>query len=343
MRTADFHYDLPARLIAQQPARPRDASRLLCLDKVSGQLLDDHFHAITRHLRPNDVLVFNDTEVIAARLFGQKPSGGQVEILIERILGEDRAEVQIKASKPVKPGTTLILKDAPGRFTVQRRIGPFYELTTQAGESVKALLNRAGHVPLPPYIKRTATPADAECYQTVYARRPGAVAAPTAGLHFTSALLRRIRGQGCRLAYLTLHVGAATFQPLKVADIRDHRMHAEWFAISEETAEVINETKASGGRVIAVGTTSLRSLEAASTAAGQVKAMQAETDIFIYPGFGFKVVDALITNFHLPESTLLMLVSAFASQEAIRCAYAHAIARQYRFFSYGDAMFIGEF
>ncbi|MGI9229978.1 MAG: tRNA preQ1(34) S-adenosylmethionine ribosyltransferase-isomerase QueA [Gammaproteobacteria bacterium] len=340
MRPSDFHFDLPAELIAQQPVEPRDASRMLCLDRVSGALVDRRFRDIGDYLRPDDLLVFNDTRVIPARLFGHKDSGGRVEILIERVLTESHCLAQIRASKSPGAGTRIDIQATDTSVTVTGRRGQFYELETRAGQTVQALLEEAGHIPLPPYITRPDTPTDRARYQTVYARHPGAVAAPTAGLHFTAELLRDIEANRCRATYITLHVGAGTFQPVRVEDIRSHKMHSEWFAISDAAAFAIRAAKAAGGRVIAVGTTSLRSLEAAADADGQVQAVQGETDIFIYPGYRFKAVDALITNFHLPESTLLMLVAAFAGKDRIMRAYDHAIAERYRFFSYGDAMFI---
>ena len=335
----DFDFPLPPELIAQQPACARTASRLL---HVEGDRLDDlAFTDVPGLLRAGDLLVFNDTRVIKARFFGQKATGGQVEVLLERIVDARHALAQVRASKSPKPGTTLRLADAFD-IDVGERAGEFFRLALPDAEvrDFWQLAEAFGQLPLPPYITHSAADFDAERYQTVYARHPGAVAAPTAGLHFDDALLAQLRQQGIDTAFLTLHVGAGTFQPVRVNNIHEHHMHSECFEIPAATVEAIARTRARGGRVIAVGTTSLRALESAADGLGNVKTGSAETAIFITPGYRFQVVDRLITNFHLPRSTLLMLVSAFAGQSCIRRAYAHAIAQGYRFFSYGDAMLL---
>jgi S-adenosylmethionine:tRNA ribosyltransferase-isomerase len=329
----DFDFDLPPHLIAQHPLPERTASRLL---HVAGDTLRDlAFGDIERLLARGDLLVFNDTRVLKARLLGAKPSGGRVEALIERVVEPTLALAMVRTSHKPQPGAVFIFDDA--RATVEGRRGEFFLL--RFDEDVGAIMERVGHVPLPPYIEHADAAEDAERYQTVYAARPGAVAAPTAGLHFTRDLIDRLRARGVELATLTLHVGAGTFQPVRARDLSEHRMHSEWFDIGEATAAAVNRARADRRRVIAVGTTSLRALESAGRD-GVLRAGAAETDIFITPGFRFRIVDGLVTNFHLPRSTLLMLVSAFAGIERIRGAYAHAIARQYRFFSYGDAMFL---
>ncbi|ATE62421.1 tRNA preQ1(34) S-adenosylmethionine ribosyltransferase-isomerase QueA [Thauera sinica] len=332
----DFDYTLPPELIAQAPLPERSASRLLVVD--DGRLADRRFADLPEFVRPGDLLVFNDTRVIHARLHGVKESGGQIEVLVERAIGPHEALAQVRASKPPKAGSRLRLADAFDA-TVLGRVGEFYHLRFPDGDEVHALLERHGKLPLPPYIQRAAGDDDESRYQTVFAREPGSVAAPTAGLHFDDAILARLAGCGARCAWLTLHVGAGTFQPVRVDDLGEHRMHRERYVIPQETADAIAATRAAGGRVIAVGTTSLRALEAAAQD-GPLEAGSEETEIFILPGFRFQVADALVTNFHLPRSTLLMLVSAFAGLETIRHAYAHAVAGRYRFFSYGDAMFL---
>ncbi len=336
MRRQDFHFDLPPGLIAQHPAAERAASRLLLLDGADGAVRDLAFLELPGLLRRGDLLVFNDTRVIPARLFGRKESGGRVEVLVERLLDERRVLAHVRASKSPKPGTQLRLEEALEVATLGRD-GDLFELRFPG--PVLELLKRHGRMPLPPYIEREAAGADAERYQTVYARREGAVAAPTAGLHFDQAMLERLAGQGVERAFVTLHVGAGTFQPVRADDIRDHVMHHEYLEVPAETCAAIAATRKRGGRVVAVGTTVVRSLESAARS-GQLQPFQGETDIFIYPGYEFRVVDALITNFHLPESTLLMLVCAFAGYEATMNAYRHAVAQRYRFFSYGDAMFV---
>ena len=337
----DFDYTLPAELIAQSPLAERSASRLLIVTPNSGEapvLADAVFTDLPDLVQPGDLFVFNDTRVIHARLHGVKDSGGQAEVLIERAIGPHEALAQVRASKSPKSGARLRLADA---FDVEvlGRVGEFFHLRFPAGEDLLALLERHGKLPLPPYIQRAAGEADESRYQTVYARELGSVAAPTAGLHFDDALLARIAERGAKCAWLTLHVGAGTFQPVRVDDLGEHQMHRERYVIPQETVDAIAATRAAGGRVIAVGTTSMRALEAAAQD-GPLEAGSGETEIFILPGFHFQVVDALITNFHLPKSTLMMLVSAFAGMDTIRRTYAHAIEQRYRFFSYGDAMFI---
>jgi S-adenosylmethionine:tRNA ribosyltransferase-isomerase len=338
LRKSDFHYDLPATLIAQTPLAERSASRLLCLNAVNGHIEDRFFADLPSLLRCGDLLVFNDTRVIPARLFGVKDTGGRIELLIERALDDQRALAQCRSSKPPKPGQQLRLAgDVQARVVM--RHGEFYEVEFEITEPLVQVLERIGHIPLPPYITRPDAREDRERYQTVFAQTPGAVAAPTAGLHFDTAMLVRLDQMGVERAFVTLHVGAGTFQPMRVDDIAQHRMHAEWLTLSADTAERINTAKAQGRRVIAVGTTVVRALETAVRQGG-VRQFAGETRIFIFPGHRFQVVDALITNFHLPESTLLMLVCAFAGTEHVLNAYRHAVAEGYRFFSYGDAMFV---
>jgi S-adenosylmethionine:tRNA ribosyltransferase-isomerase len=335
----DFDFHLPPERIAQHPAADRTASRLLEL--TTGQPLDRQFVDLPGFIKPGDLLVFNDTRVIKARLLGQKDSGGQIEVMIERIVDRHHAVAQIRASKSPKPGSRIILENAFS-LTVTGRTGEqaeFFALELSDDGDLYTLIEQHGHLPLPPYITHSAESDDETRYQTVYARNLGAVAAPTAGLHFDEAMLAKLTASGAELAWLTLHVGAGTFQPVRVHDISEHRMHSESFEIPQSTVDAIARTRARGGRVIAVGTTSLRSLEAAAQN-GEILAGPAETDIFITPGYAFRVVDLLVTNFHLPKSTLLMLVSAFAGSATIRNAYAHAVANHYRFFSYGDAMLL---
>ena len=336
MRLSDFAFDLPDELIARHPLAERRASRLLCLDGPSGALSDRHFADLLDYLRPGDVMVFNNTRVIPARLFGRKETGGQLEVLVERVLDEYRVLAHIRSSKSPKPGSRILL-DGEGSAEMVARHDALFEL--RFAEPVLPLLDRVGHMPLPPYIDRPDEEADRERYQTVYAKRQGAVAAPTAGLHFDQALLQAIADKGVSTAEVTLHVGAGTFQPVRVERIEDHVMHQEWLEVGPEVVAAVEQCKARGGRVIAVGTTSVRSLESAARD-GQIKPFTGDTDIFLYPGKTFHVVDALVTNFHLPESTLLMLVSAFAGYPETMAAYAAAVAGGYRFFSYGDAMFI---
>ena len=336
----DFDFPLPPELIAQYPAAERSGSRML---HVCGQrLADRQFADLPALLAAGDLLVFNDTRVIKARFFGHKESGGQVEVLLERIVDATHAIAQIRASKSPRPGTRLRLADAFEVVVTGRAgaSGEFFALETVDRNSLWELAERYGKLPLPPYIAHPADGADETRYQTVYAREPGAVAAPTAGLHFDEAMLATLRAQGVNTAFLTLHVGAGTYQPVRVDKIADHRMHSERFEIPQTAADAIAATRAAGGRVVAVGTTSLRALESAGNDDGTVRPGAAETDIFIAAGYRFRVVDRLITNFHLSKSTLLMLVSAFAGYDAIRAAYAHAVAERYRFFSYGDAMLL---
>jgi len=338
MRLDDFDYELPQELIAQTPAAERGASRLLHLDGVSGAISERAFRDIVELVVPGDVMVFNDTRVIKARLSGQKASGGKVEVLVERVLAGDQALAQVRASHAPREGAELVLADAV-RVTVLERRGGFYTLRFANCSDVYALLERYGSVPLPPYIAHAPDMFDETRYQTVYAREPGAVAAPTAGLHFDEALLDVLKRRGVAVTHVTLHVGAGTFQPVRVTDISEHRMHSEWYHVPQATVDAVAAARAQGGRVLAVGTTSLRALETAG-AGGTLRAGRGDTNLFIVPGFVFRVVDRLLTNFHLPKSTLLMLVSAFAGIDNIRSAYRHAVEQRYRFFSYGDAMLI---
>jgi S-adenosylmethionine:tRNA ribosyltransferase-isomerase len=336
MRVTDFHFDLPETLIARHPLAERRASRLLQLDGPSGALRHGHFIELLEQLRSGDLMVFNNTRVIPARLFGQKASGGRLEILVERVLDQYRVLAHVRASKSPKPGSSILIEGG-GEAEMVARHDALFEL--RFAEPVLPLLERVGHMPLPPYIDRPDDEADRERYQTVYAQKAGAVAAPTAGLHFDDELLAAIRAKGVDIAFVTLHVGAGTFQPVRVERIEDHHMHSEWLEVGEDVVEAVSACRARGGRVVAVGTTSVRSLETAARD-GQLKPFSGDTDIFIYPGRPFHVVDALVTNFHLPESTLLMLVSAFAGYAETMAAYREAVAQGYRFFSYGDAMFI---
>lgn len=338
MRKSDFNYSLPQELVAQYPASPRTASRLLHLDGASGEYRDMKFADLPALLRAGDLLVFNDTRVIPARLFGRKDSGGRIEVLIERLLDAHRVLAQVRASKPPQPGQKLTL-EGDITVTVRSRDSEFYELAFDADKPVLDILERVGHVPLPPYIGRADETLDRERYQTVYARQRGAVAAPTAGLHFDEAMLGRLQDMGVDSAFVTLHVGAGTFQPLRVGDIREHRMHKEYLRVPPEVCDKINAAKKEGRRVVAVGTTVVRALETAARG-GRVNAFEGETDIFIYPGYRFQIVNALLTNFHLPESTLLMLVCAFGGMENVLKVYRHAVEQKYRFYSYGDAMFV---
>lgn len=338
MQRSDFHFDLPDELIAQHPLEQRSASRLLCLDGVSGRIDDRQFADLPDLLQAGDLLVFNDTAVIPARLYGAKQSGGKVEILIERILDARRVVAHVRASKSPKPDSLITLVD-DSQLRVLGRQGDLFELMLLGDVPVLEKLDAIGHIPLPPYIARPDTAHDQQRYQTVYARHKGAVAAPTAGLHFDEALLQRLQQQGVQQAFVTLHVGAGTFQPVRADDIREHRMHAEVVEVTQSVCDHIARVRQQGGRVIAVGTTAVRCLESAARN-GVLQPYAGDTDIFIYPGYQFQVVDALITNFHLPESTLLMLVSAFAGYDHTMAAYGHAVQQGYRFFSYGDAMFI---
>lgn len=342
MKTSDFHFDLPEELIARYPAAQRDQSRLLVLNGQSGALQHKGFKDLVSFVESGDLLVFNNTRVIPGRLYGRKESGGKLELLIERVTGERTALAHIRASKSPKAGSRLHLLRASGdepraSCTMRGRQGELFELDFE--EPLLPLLAAIGHMPLPPYIDRADEALDEERYQTVYADKPGAVAAPTAGLHFTPEILQKLANKGVNTAYVTLHVGAGTFQPVRVADIREHHMHSEYLEVEESVCDAIKQTRERGGRVIAVGTTSVRSLETASRS-GQIEPYAGESDIFIYPGYRFRSVDILLTNFHLPESTLIMLVSAFAGRDNVLKAYAQAIAERYRFFSYGDAMLV---
>ena len=337
MQRSDFHYELPPTLIAQHPLAERSASRLLTLDGVSGTLADRGFRDLPALLQPGDLLVFNDTKVVPARLYGRKETGGAVEFLVERILDARTALVHARASKPWRSGMRVLFSDGVEARMLERD-GGLLKVEFQ-GATLPEFLYVHGHMPLPPYIVRDDAAEDRERYQTVYAKVPGAVAAPTAGLHFDAPMLETLEKQGVRSARVTLHVGAGTFQPVREDDIRDHKMHSERAVVSEDVCRAVEATRKAGKRVIAVGTTAVRSLESAA-AAGALEPMDRDTDIFIYPGYKFRVVDAMITNFHLPESTLLMLLCAFAGKERVMQAYRHAVAQQYRFFSYGDAMFV---
>lgn len=340
MQVSDFSFQLPEQLIARHPKAERSSSRLLAMNKKNGALSHHIFKQIIDFIQPDDLVVFNNTKVIPARLFGQKASGGKVEVLVERVLDQKRFLAHVRASKAPKPGTKLILEQSAEVEMLQRH-DELFELAVCSTEPVLEMLERLGHMPLPPYIDRPDTAEDKARYQTVYSETPGAVAAPTAGLHFDAPLLQQLTDKGVEFAYVTLHVGAGTFQPVRVDNVLEHKMHAEYIDIPQSTVDAITACKARGGRVIAVGTTSVRSLEsAAQQGNGELIAYKGDTQIFIYPGYEFKVVDALITNFHLPESTLIMLVSAFSQREYVMQAYATAIAEQYRFYSYGDAMFI---
>ncbi len=331
---SDFRYDLPPELIAQRPLERRSGSRLLCLEE--GRLADRRFQDLPDLVRPGDLLVFNDTRVMPARLFGRKTTGGRVEILIERLLSGRRAYAHIRASKSPKPGTRIDIGSYP--ICVTGRHDDLFEIRSLETD-FDALMEAEGHIPLPPYIEREDADEDRARYQTVYAARPGAVAAPTAGLHFDEPLLDRLRVQGVTFGFVTLHVGAGTFQPVRVQDLDRHVMHSEYVEVGERLCQQVRDVRASGGRVVAVGTTSVRSLEAAS-ASGELVRFAGETRLFIRPGYRFRSVDAMITNFHLPESTLLMLVSAFAGYDQVMAAYRHAVRERYRFFSYGDAMWL---
>ncbi|MEG9487532.1 tRNA preQ1(34) S-adenosylmethionine ribosyltransferase-isomerase QueA [Mannheimia indoligenes] len=352
MLVSDFHFDLPDELIARYPTAERSASRLLHLNGETGEFADQQFTDLYDHIHAGDLLIFNNTRVIPARLYGRKPSGGKVEALVERVLDEHRCLAHVKASKAPKEGAELIFgEDKLGErngftATMVARHDTLFELEFNAQTPLFDLLQQAGHMPLPPYIDRPDEDADQERYQTVYSKVLGAVAAPTAGLHFDNVMLEKLKAKGVETAFVTLHVGAGTFQPVRVDTIEEHKMHAEYAEVSQEVVDKILATKAKGKRVIAVGTTSVRSVESAAQAADNegklIAPFFSDTSIFLYPGKTFKVVDALVTNFHLPESTLIMLVSAFAGYKNTMNAYAHAVEKQYRFFSYGDAMFINK-
>lgn len=338
VKKSDFHFDLPPELIAQQPLAERSASRLLVLGPGAAALADHNLRELPGMLRAGDLLVFNDTRVLPARLFGRKESGGAVEIMIERVTGTHEATVQLGVSKKPREGAAITLADG-SLARVLGRDGEFFHLRFESREPLEKLLPRLGSMPLPPYIQREAGTLDEDRYQTVFAREPGAVAAPTAGLHFDEALLATLAAHGIESAHITLHVGAGTFQPMRAEKLEDHEMHREWLNVGAELVEKVRHTRARGGRVIAVGTTVVRALESASRE-GELKPFAGETRIFIFPGYRFTSIDGLLTNFHLPESTLLMLVSAFAGHQRTLDAYRHAVKQRYRFFSYGDAMLV---
>ncbi len=338
MQKSDFNYLLPEHLIAQKPLADRVASRLLCMSKSTGVLTDQNFVDFVDLLNENDLLILNDTKVIPARLFGKKQTGGKVELLIERVIDAEYAVAHIRASKSPK-ANSLIMLDNGFVCEVIGRDYDLFKLRFKGPQSVLEILGQVGHIPLPPYITRADDADDFTRYQTVFAKQPGAVAAPTAGLHFDQATINKIAQKGVSKAFVTLHVGSGTFQPVRVDDLSEHIMHKEFYAVTQSTVDAIQRAKAKGGRVIAIGTTAVRALESASRS-GQLEAGLGDTDLFITPGYRFKTVDAMLTNFHLPESTLLMLISAFSKYEHVMQAYQHAIKQQYRFFSYGDAMFL---
>ncbi|MEB8478534.1 tRNA preQ1(34) S-adenosylmethionine ribosyltransferase-isomerase QueA [Cronobacter malonaticus] len=343
MRLTDFSFELPESLIAHYPQAQRSACRLLSLDGPTGDLTHGTFTDLLDKLNPGDLLVFNNTRVIPARLFGRKASGGKIEVLVERMLDDHRVLAHIRASKAPKPGAELLLGDDESvNATMTARHDALFEVQFNDERPVLDILNSIGHMPLPPYIERPDEEADRELYQTVYSQKPGAVAAPTAGLHFDEPLLERLRAKGIEMAFVTLHVGAGTFQPVRVESIEDHVMHSEYAEVPQEVVDAVLAAKARGNKVVAVGTTSVRSLESAAQAAQDalIAPFFGDTQIFIYPGYQYKVIDALVTNFHLPESTLIMLVSAFAGYKHTMNAYREAVKAEYRFFSYGDAMYI---
>lgn len=346
MRTADFHFDLPEELIAQQPCKQRSASRLLHLtrdpNKKFGNIDHRQFSDLPGLLNEGDLLVFNDTRVIPARLFGHKSTGGKVEVLIERLIDDNKCLAHVRASKTPKTDSVISISNTEGSdytFHVTGRQNDLFILSSDNDLGLSEIMQQVGHMPLPPYITRNDEDFDFERYQTVYSKKPGAVAAPTAGLHFDDAIFEQLSNKGIQTTYVTLHVGAGTFQPVRTENIEDHLMHSEYLEVDQETVDLCQKTKTRGGRIVAVGTTAVRCLETASQN-GELKPYSGETDIFIYPGYKYRSIDAMITNFHLPESTLLMLVSAFAGREFMLNAYAQAVASHYRFFSYGDAMLI---
>lgn len=338
LKKSDFDFDLPHALIAQKPLAERSASRLMCLDVPAGRYHDHAFRELPRLLRAGDLLVFNDTRVLPARLFGRKPTGGAVEILIERVTGTHEARAQMRASKKPQAGGRVVLDDG-SEVEVLGRDGEFFRLRFHTDGPLEKLLLRIGHMPLPPYIERADDGSDQERYQTIFARHAGAVAAPTAGLHFDPPLMQALAERGVDTDYVTLHVGAGTFQPMRAERVEDHHMHREWLNVGARLVEKVRRTRAAGGRVIAVGTTVVRALESACRD-GELQPFSGETQIFIFPGYRFQAIDGLVTNFHLPQSTLLMLVSALAGREFVLDAYRHAVEARYRFFSYGDAMLI---
>jgi len=341
MKVSQFSFDLPPHLIANYPQPERSASRLLGLVGDSGKLTDGSFVDILDKVNAGDLMIFNDTRVIPARVYGLKESGGKVEMLVERMLDEHRVLAHVKASKTPKPGTKIIF-DGGYTATMVARHDTLFELLFDDNKNVLEILESVGHMPLPPYIERPDEDSDKERYQTVYNKKPGAVAAPTAGLHFDDEIMQALRDKGVNIAFVTLHVGAGTFQPVRVETLDEHVMHKEYIEVSQDVVDQVLATKAANKRVIAVGTTSMRSLESAAMATADkcIAPFYDDSDIFIFPGYEFKVVDAMVTNFHLPESTLIMLISAFAGYDHVMNAYQHAIEQQYRFFSYGDAMFI---
>ena len=339
MRKSDFYFDLPEELIAQTPLERRDSSRLLHLDKVTGELEHRHFYDLLDYLREGDCMVFNDSRVLPARLIGARPTGGSVELVLLRDLGEGRWECLSRPGRKTRPGTEILFGNGELKATVESVAEGGNRIVRFDYEGIfLEVLERLGKMPLPPYIKEELQ--DSERYQTVYSREIGSAAAPTAGLHFTKELMEKIAARGVKLCYVTLHVGLGTFRPVKAEEIEDHEMHSEFCIIPEETARIVSETKKNGGRVIAVGTTSCRTLESFAREDGSLPATSGWTNIFIYPGYSFKCIDALVTNFHLPESTLIMLVSALAGREHVLHAYEEAVKERYRFFSFGDAMFI---
>jgi S-adenosylmethionine:tRNA ribosyltransferase-isomerase len=338
MQVSDFSFHLPDELIARYPTEERTASRLMHLNGDTGVVTHGQFTDVLDFLQPGDLLVLNDTKVIPARLFGTKESGGKLEVLVERMLDEKRLLAHVRSSRSPKPGARILLEGQVWATMVARH-DALFELEVEGDENVLDVLQRLGHMPLPPYIDREDETADRDRYQTVFGEKHGAVAAPTAGLHFDEPMLDAIRAKGVRIETITLHVGAGTFQPVKVDKIEDHHMHGEIIEVTQQVADAVKQTRANGGRVVAVGTTCVRSLESASQE-GEIKAFSGETHIFIYPGYEFRSVDALITNFHLSESTLIMLVSAFAGRDHVLAAYEQAVAEKYRFFSYGDAMLV---
>ncbi len=347
MQRTEFHYELPEELIASYPLPERSASRLMCLDPTAGGIEDKQFTDLPFLLQENDLLVFNNTRVIPARVWGRKDSGGKIEVLVERVIGEGECLAHVRASKAPKAGARLQLcanpegKGTDARATVVGREDDLYHLRFEDGARAMEVLTRIGHMPLPPYIERADEELDRERYQTVYGEREGAVAAPTAGLHFTLDLINACRARGVNTGFVTLHVGAGTFQPVRADDIEDHRMHAEYLEVDPHLCEQVQNCRRDGGRVVAVGTTAVRALETAAVD-GAIKPYAGDSRLFIYPGYHFRCVDAMVTNFHLPESSLIMLVSAFAGHDFTLRAYREAVARRYRFFSYGDAMYIGQ-
>ncbi|GLS82939.1 tRNA preQ1(34) S-adenosylmethionine ribosyltransferase-isomerase QueA [Paraferrimonas haliotis] len=340
MQVSDFNFDLPDELIARYPTAQRNASRLLCLEGDSGRLDDRQFCDLLDQVEAGDLMVFNNTRVIPARVFGKKASGGKIEVLVERVLDDKRFLAHVRSSKSPKAGSMLHF-EGDRVMQMLARHDALFELQLEGEGTVLDALQAIGHMPLPPYIDRPDEDSDWERYQTVYSEVPGAVAAPTAGLHFDDEMLQQLQDKGVQVAYVTLHVGAGTFQPVRVDNILDHKMHSEYAEVSAEVVDKIKQTKAAGKRVIAVGTTSVRSLESAAKASqAELQPFFDDTSIFIYPGYQFELVDAMVTNFHLPESTLIMLVSAFAGYDNVMAAYQHAVEQKYRFFSYGDAMFV---